>query len=208
MHKQFNYHLTPVLKSSIADFQSWNFTTMSFNSTSITNLSDSNDESYEAGLAGRRAEAETLLQQQEEKERFERQACKEAKMAEWKRLEEEVQKKQEEEETRQREEDRQRDLAKCLKADHVAAVEQQRCKNWMKTFLLPSSPPSDEEMNLIDLPPLTKRQCVWYLPQETLEAHQQREELAREMEMSVVGGKSPCERCMDFGILCIPQTLP
>jgi len=38
---------------------------MSFNSTSIINLSDSDDESYEAELARRRAEAETLLQQQE-----------------------------------------------------------------------------------------------------------------------------------------------
>jgi len=137
---------------------------MSFNSTSIANLSDSNDESYEAGLARRRAEAETLLRQQEEKERLKRQARKEAKAAEWKRLEEETRKKQEEEETRRRKEDRQQDLAKCLEADRVAAVEQQRRKNWMKTFLPPSSPPSDEEMNLIDLPPLTKRQRVRYLP--------------------------------------------
>ena len=133
---------------------------MSFNHTSIVNLSDSDDESYEAGLARRRAEAETLLRQQEEKERLKRQARKEAKAAEWKRLEEETRKKQEEEETRRRKEDRQQDLAKCLEADRVATVEQQQCKNWMKTFLLPSSPPSDEEMNLIDLPPLTKRQRV------------------------------------------------
>jgi len=145
---------------------------MSFNSTSIANLSDSDDESYEAGLARRRAEAENLLRQQEEKERLECQARKEAKMAERKRLEEEARKKQEEEEMRRREEDRQRDLAKRLEADRVAAVEQQRHKNWLKTFLLPSSPPSDEEMNLIDLPPLTKRQRVRYLPQETLEARQ------------------------------------
>jgi len=133
---------------------------MSFNSTLIANLSDSDDESYEAGLARRRAEAENLLRQQKEKERLERQACKEAKIAEQKRLEEEACKKQKEEETRQRKEDCQRDLAKRLETDRVAAVEQQRHKNWMKTFLLPSSPPSDEEMNLIDLPPLTKRQCV------------------------------------------------
>jgi len=78
-------------------------------------------------------------------------------MAEWKRLEEEAQKKQKEEETWQKEEDRQRDLAKRLEADCVAAMEQQRRKNCMKTFLPPSSPPSDEEMNLIDLLPLTKR---------------------------------------------------
>jgi len=145
---------------------------MSFNSTSIANLSDSDDESYKAGLARRRAEVETLLQQQEEKKRFECQACKEAKMVEWKRLEEEVRKKQEEEETRRREEDCQKDLAKRLEADHVTAMEQQQRKNWMKTFLPPSSPSSDEEMNLINLPPLTKRQCVRYLPQETPEACQ------------------------------------
>jgi len=104
-------------------------------------------------LARRRAEAEILLRQQEEKERLER-------------------------------------------------------KNWMKTFLPPSSPPSDEEMNLIDLPPLTKRQRVRYLPQETPEVRQRREELAREMGTPVIGGRSPCERCVDFGIMCIPQTLP
>ena len=181
---------------------------MSFNFTWIANFFDSDDESYEAGLARRHAEAETLLWQQEEKERLERQAHKKAKMAEQKRLEEEARKKQVEKETRQREEDRQRDLAKRLEADHVTGVEQQRHKNWLKTFLLPSSPPSDEEMNLINLSPLTKRQCVWYLLQENLEARQQREELAREMGTSVVGGGSPCERCADFGILCISQTLP
>jgi len=116
---------------------------MSPNSTLIANLSDSDDESYEAGLARRRAEAENLLRQQEEKEHLERQARKEAKMAERKRLEEEAHKKQEEEKTQWREEDRQRDLAKCLEVDRVAAVEQQRRKNWLKTFLPPSSPPSD-----------------------------------------------------------------
>jgi len=78
----------------------------------------------------------------------------------------------------------------------------------MKTFHPPSSPPSNEEMNLLDYPPLTKRQCVRYLPQETLEARQRREEVAREMGLPVVGGGNPCERCTDFGILCIPQNLP
>jgi len=63
---------------------------MSFNSTSITNLSDSDDESYEAELARRRAEVETLLRQQKEKKRLEHQAHKEVKMAERKRLEEEA----------------------------------------------------------------------------------------------------------------------
>ena len=63
-------------------------------------------------------------------------------------------------------------------------------------------------MNLIDLPSLTKRQRIRYLPQETLEACQRREELAKEMGVSVVGGGSPCERYVDFGILCIPQNLP
>jgi len=175
--------------------------------SSIANLSDSDDECYEASLARKRVEAEALLREQEQKERLEQQAQKEAKLAERKRLEEEFQRKQEEEEVRRREEQCQRDLAHCLEADRVATVEQQWCKNWMKTFQLPSSP-SDEEMNLLDYPPLTKRQCVRYLPQETLEACQRHEELSREMGASVVGRGNPCERCADFGILCIPQALP
>jgi len=47
---------------------------MSFNFTLIANLSDSNDECYEAKLARRYIEVETLLCQQEEKERLECQA--------------------------------------------------------------------------------------------------------------------------------------
>ena len=140
---------------------------------------------------------------------MERQARKEARATKKARLEEEAWKLVEEEQHQKEEgEQCQKDLAHRLEADHVATIEQARHKNWMKTFLLPSSLPSDEDMNLIDLLPLTKRQCVRYLPKETLEAHQQCEELAREMGTSVVGGGSPCKRCMDFGILCIPQNLP
>ena len=91
---------------------------------------------------------------------------------EWKQLEEEVCKKQKEEEARLKEEECQRDLAYCLEADCVATVEQQRRKNWAKTFLPPTNSPSNKEMNLIDLLPLTKRQRIQYLPQETLEACQ------------------------------------
>ena len=85
------------------------------------------------------------------------------------RLKEEVCKKVEEE-AQSREKEHQRELAHCLEANCIAAVEKQHCKNWTKTFLLPTTPPSDEEMNLIDLLPLTKRQHVQYLPQETPEA--------------------------------------
>jgi len=130
------------------------------------------------------------------------------KIAEQRRLEAELWRKQEEEEIWWREEQCQRDLAHRLEADRVAAVEQQRHKNWMKTFQPLSSPPSDEEINLLDYLSLTKRQRVRYLPQETLEACQRHEELAREMGVPIVGGGSPCERCADFGILCIPQNLP
>ena len=58
------------------------------------------------------------------------------------------------------------------------------------------------------LPPLTKRQRIRYLPQETPEARQRREELTKEMGVPAVGGGSLCKRCADFGILCIPQNLP
>jgi len=94
------------------------------------------------------------------------------KIAEQKRLEEEIQRKQKEEEARQKEEECQRDLAYHLELDCVAAVKQQWHKNWMKTFQLLSSPSSDEEMNLLNYPPLTKRQRVCYLLKETLEARQ------------------------------------
>jgi len=175
----------------------------------LGNISDSDDERYEANLAKKRAEAEALLREQEQKERAERQARKEARIAEKARLEEEARKLAEEEQRRkQEEEQRQKNLAHRLEADRVTAVEQQRRKNWMNKFQPPSSPPSDEEMNLLDYPPLTKRQRVRYLPQETLEARQRRQEMAREMGVPIVGGGSPCERCADFGILCIPQNLP
>jgi len=122
---------------------------MSFNSISVANFSDSNDEQYEAELARRHADVEILLRQQEEKEQLECQARKEAKLAERKRLEEE-------EETWWREEERQRDLTHYFKADCVAAVQQQHRKNWLKTFLPLSNPPSDEEMNFIDLCHMTE----------------------------------------------------
>ena len=72
--------------------------------SSIANLSDSDDERYEANLARKHAKAETLLWEQEQKEQLERQAWKEAKLAEWKRLEEEFWRKQEEEEVWRRKE--------------------------------------------------------------------------------------------------------
>jgi len=170
-------------------------------------ISDSNDERYEQKLVKRREEAEARLREEEEQQRAEQRARKEARAAEKRKQEEEARRKIEEEEARRKEKERQRDLAHRIKADRVAAVEQQCRKNWTKTFL-PSSPSSDEDMNLINLPPLTKRQRIRYLPQETPEARQQREELAKEMGVSAVGGGNPCERCADFGILCIPQNLP
>jgi len=175
----------------------------------LGNISDSNDECYKANLAKKRAEAEAFLQEQEWKERAERQARKEARIAKKVRLEEEARKLVEEEQHRkQEEEQRQKDLAHRLEADRVTAIEQQRRKNWMNKFQPPSSPPSDEEMNLLDYPPLTKRQRVRYLLQETPEDRQRHQEVAREMGVPIVGGGSPCERCADFGILCIPQNLP
>jgi len=141
-------------------------------------------------------------------QRAECQSRKEAKIAKRARLEEEARKLAEQEQRQKQEEEQcQKDLAHCLEVDRVAAVEQQRRKNWMKTFQPPSSPPSNEEMNLLDYPPLTKRQRIQYLLKETLEARERCEELAREMGTSVVGGGSLCERCADFGILCIPQNL-
>ena len=143
-------------------------------------MSDSDDERYEQELVKQREEAEARLREEEEQQRAERKARKETRATEKRWQEEELRRRAEEEEERRkveeeeaqrREEECQRDLAHRIEADRIAAVEQQRCKNWTKTFL-PSSPPSDEDMNLIDLLPLTKRQQIQYLPQETLEARQ------------------------------------
>ena len=87
----------------------------------LGNISDSDDERYEANLAKKRAEVEAFLREQERKERAEHQAQKEARITEKVRLEEEAQKLVEEEQ-------RQKDLAHQLEVDHVAAVEQQRHK--------------------------------------------------------------------------------
>ena len=69
-----------------------------------------------------------------------------------------------------------------------------------------ASPPSEEEMNLIDLPPLTKRQRVQYLPKETPEQCREQEEMVRELGIEPMGAGSPCERCANFSILCLPVT--
>ena len=92
----------------------------------LGNISDSDDERYEVNLAKKHAEAEALLQEQERKEREERQARKQARIVEKARLEEGARKLTEEEQRRKQEEEQcQRDLAHCLEADCVAAVEQQ-----------------------------------------------------------------------------------
>ena len=73
----------------------------------------------------------------------------------------------EEERRRQKEADN----AFRQEADRQAVVVQVRKKNWLKKMNPEpvASPSSEEEMNLLDLPPLTKRQRVRYLPKETPE---------------------------------------
>jgi len=147
---------------------------------------------------------------------------KQAKVAKKKRQEEELrrraeEKRQQKEEAERQikaEEERQRqkeaDEAFHQEADRQAAVVQVRRKNWLKKMNpeLVASPPFEEEMNLINLPPLTKRQWVRYLPKETLEQRQECKEMARELGIEPMGAGSPCERCANFGILCLPQDLP
>jgi len=182
---------------------------------------DSNDERYEQELVKRRQEAEARLQEEEEQQRAEWRARKEAKAAEKKRQEEELRRRAEEERRQKEEVERQMkaeeerrrqkevDNAFRKEADRQAAVVQVRRKNWLKKMNPEplASPPSEEEMNLIDLPPLTKRQRVHYLPKETPEQCREREEMARELGLKPMGGGSPCERCANFGILCLPQDL-
>ena len=75
------------------------------------------------------------------------------------------------------------------KVDRQAVVVQVQRKNWLKKINLEplASPPSKEKMNLIDLPPLTKRQQVRYLPKETSEQHRAREEMAKELGIEPMG---------------------
>ena len=185
-------------------------------------MSDSDDERYEQELVKRRQEAEARFREEEEQQRAERRERKEAKAAEKKRQEEEL-RRQAEEERRQKEEaerqmkaeekrrrQKEADDAFRQEADRQAAVVQVRRKNWLKQMNPEpvASPLSEEEMNLIDLPPLTKRQQVRYLPKETPEQRREREEMARELGIEPMGAGSPCERCANFGILCLPQDLP
>jgi len=91
------------------------------------------------------------------------------------RVEEERRQKEEAERQMKAEEERRRqkeaDDAFRQEVDQQATVVQVRQKNWLKAMNPEpvASPPSEEEMNLIDLPPLTKRQRVRYLPKETPE---------------------------------------
>ena len=91
-------------------------------------------------------------------------------------------------------------------ADRQVAIVQVRRKNWLKQMNPEpvASPPSEEKMNLIDLPPLMKRQRVRYLPKETPEQCWERKEMARELGLEPMGEGNPCERCTNFGILCLP----
>jgi len=103
-----------------------------------------------------------------------------------KRRQEEELRRQAEEERRQKEEaerqmkaeeewqrQKEADNAFYQEADRQAAVVQMWRKNWLKKMNPEplASSPSEEEMNLINLPPLTKRQQVRYLPKETSEQH-------------------------------------
>jgi len=162
------------------------------------------------------------LWEEEEQQQVERKARKEVRAAEKRRQEEELRRRAKEE-RRQKEkaerqmkakEERQRqkevDDAFHQEADRQAVVIQVWRKNWLKKMNPEplASPLSEEEMNLIDLLPLTKRQWVRYLPKETPEQHRARKEMAKELGIEPMGGENPCERCANFGILCLLQDLP
>jgi len=146
-------------------------------------MSDSDNERYEQQLVKRREEAEARLWEEEEQQQAERRARKEARVTEKRKQEKELRRRAEEERRQKKEaerqmkaeEERQRqkeaDNAFHQEVDRQVAVVQMRRKNWLKKINLEplAFPPSKEEMNLIDLPPLTKRQRVRYLPKETLE---------------------------------------
>ena len=144
---------------------------------------------------------------------MEQRARKEARAVEKRRQKERLRRQVEEERQMKAEEEQQRqkeaDNAFCQKVDRQAAVVQVWRKNWLKKMNLEplASPPSKEKINLINLPPLTKRQRVRYFPKETVEQRRVREEMAKEPGIEPIGEENPCERCANFGILCLPQDL-
>jgi len=177
-------------------------------------MSDSDNKRYEQELKKRRQEAEAKLWEKEERQQAEQRARKEVRAAEKRRQEEELRRRAEEVERQMKaEEERRRqkevDDAFRQKADRQVAVVQVWRKNWLNKMNPEplASPPSEEEMNLIDLPPLTKRQRVRYLPKKTPEQRREREAMVKELRIEPMGGENPCERCANFGILCLPQDL-
>ena len=40
-----------------------------------------------------------------------------------------------------------------------------------------------------------------------MEQCQERKEIVKKLGIELMGGKNPCERCTNFGILCLPQDL-
>jgi len=101
-------------------------------------------------------------------------------------------------------------MAETKRGGRQAAVIQVQRKNWLNKINPEPlvSPSRTEETNLIDLLPLTKRQRVCYLPKKTPEQRREREAIAKELGIEPMGGENPCERCANFGILCLPQDLP
>jgi len=172
----------------------------SLNTINTAMTSDSDDK--QAKAAEKKRQEEELRRRAEEKRQQKEEAERQMK------AEEERQRQKEAEEERQRQ--KEADEAFHQEADRQAAIVQVRRKNWLKKMNpeLVASPPFEEEMNLINLPPLTKRQWVQYLPKETLEQRQECKEMARELGIEPMGAGSPCERCANFGILCLPQDLP
>ena len=106
---------------------------------------------------------------------MEQRARKEVRAAEKRRQKERLRRQVEEERQMKAEEEQQRqkeaDDAFYQKVDRQVAVVQVWRKNWLKKMNLEllASPPSKEKINLINLPPLTKRQRVCYFPKETVE---------------------------------------
>ena len=194
----------------------------SHNTINSGTMSDSNDERYEQELVKQREEAKARLREEEEQQWVEQRARKEVRVVEKRRQEEELRRQAEEKRWQKEEVERQMKAEEKWRrqkktndvfhqeVDRQVAVIQVRQKNWLKKANpeLLASPPSEGEMNLIDLPLLTKRQRVCYLLKETLEQRRKKEELVRELGIEPMGGETPCERCANFGILCLPQELP
>lgn len=133
-----------------------------------------------------------------EKERAERQARKETKTGEKRKLEDEKRRQEEEVKKilRKLEEQRQAEVERIRSKARADAEQRQKHAAYR-----------DDNIKLIKRPPLPINQRKALLPQESVEDQERQEQPAQDTRRAIVGGQNPCKRCYHHRILCVLQGL-